>query len=58
MKAIVLCAGYATRLYPLTLDKPKSLLDISGKPLLNYIIEKIEKISDVDEIFIVSKTFC
>ena len=54
MKAIVLCAGYATRLYPLTLDKPKSLLDISGKPLLNYIIEKIEKISDVDEIFIVS----
>ena len=54
MKAIVLCAGYATRLYPLTLDKPKSLLEISEKPLLNYIIEKIEKIPDIDEIFVVA----
>ena len=54
MKAIILCAGYATRLYPLTLDKPKSLLPISGKPILNYIIEKIEKLDDADEIFIVT----
>ncbi len=54
MKAVILCAGYATRLYPLTLDKPKSLLEISGKPLLNYIIEKVEKINEIDEIFIVT----
>ena len=53
MKAIILCAGYATRLYPLTLDKPKSLLPIFGKPILNYIIEKIEDIGGIDEIFVV-----
>jgi len=54
MKAIILAAGYATRLYPLTIDKPKALLPISGKPILNYIVEKIEEIEDIDEIFIVT----
>ena len=54
MKSIILCAGYATRLYPLTLEKPKSLLPISNKPILNYIIEKVEKLNDIDEIFIVT----
>ena len=52
MKAIVLCAGYATRLYPLTLNKPKALLEIKGKPILDYIIDKIEEVGDADEIFI------
>lgn len=52
MKAIVLAAGYATRLYPLTLDKPKALLPIAGKPIINYIIEKMP--SEVDRVFIVS----
>jgi len=52
MKCVILCGGYATRLYPLTLDTPKPLLLIKGKPLLNYIIEKLEKTYEVDEIFI------
>lgn len=52
MKAIILCAGYATRLYPLTLNKPKPLLEIKGKPMLDYIIDKISIVDDVDEIFI------
>lgn len=54
MKCIILCAGYATRLYPLTLDAPKPLLNVKGKPLLDYIIERVDKIYDVDEIFIVT----
>ncbi len=54
MKAIVLCAGYATRLHPLTLDKPKPLLPVGGKPVLSYIIEKINKINEINEIFVVS----
>ncbi len=54
MKAVVLAAGYATRLYPLTLDKPKALLEIAGKPILDYIIEKIEEIDDVNEIIVIS----
>jgi glucose-1-phosphate thymidylyltransferase len=54
MKAIILAAGYAVRMYPLTLDKPKTLLFIRDQPLLNHIIKKIEKIEDVDEIIIVT----
>jgi glucose-1-phosphate thymidylyltransferase len=54
MKCIILCAGYATRLYPLTLAKPKSLLPIRGEPLLNNIIKKLRDLEDIDEIIIVT----
>ena len=54
MKAVILCAGYATRLYPLTLNKPKALLSIGGKPLLTYTIKKLEVIDEIDEIFVVT----
>ena len=54
MKAIILAAGYATRLYPLTLNTPKALLPIAGKPILNYITDEILTIAAVDEIIIIS----
>ncbi len=54
MKAIILAAGYATRLYPLTLNTPKALLPIAGKPILNYITDEITSIDAIDEIIIVS----
>ena len=54
IKALILAAGYATRLYPLTLDRPKPLLPIAGKPLIEHILEKIEKLDDIDEILIVT----
>ena len=54
MKAIILCAGYATRLHPLTLDCPKHLLEINNKPILEFIYDKINKISCIDEIIIVT----
>ncbi len=54
MKCIILCSGYATRLYPLTLNTPKPLLPIKGKPILNYLVENALRIKDIDEIFIVS----
>lgn len=54
MKCVILCAGYATRLYPLTLNTPKPLLNVRGKPVLNYTIDKILRINDIDEIFIVT----
>lgn len=54
MKCILLAAGYATRLYPLTQHRPKSLLDVAGKPILEHILLKIEKISEIDEIILVS----
>jgi len=54
MKAIILAAGYATRLYPLTLNRPKALLSINDRVVLDYIVDKIESLNQVDEIFIVS----
>ena len=42
MKAIILAAGYATRLYPLTENFPKPLLMVGGKPILDWLIEDIE----------------
>src|SRR3989344_235256 len=56
MKCIILCAGYATRLYPLTLDKPKALLPINNVPLLNYIIERLKDIKEIDEILVVTNS--
>ena len=52
MKAIILCGGYAKRLWPLTKYTPKPLLDINGKPILDHIVDKLEKIEDVDEILV------
>lgn len=55
MKCILLCAGYATRLFPLTQNFPKALLEIEeNKPLLDYILEKVNKIKEVDEIYLIT----
>ena len=44
MKAIILVAGYATRLYPLTLNMPKALLEINKKPIIDYIVDKLNEV--------------
>ncbi|MBI4017081.1 MAG: nucleotidyltransferase family protein [Candidatus Aenigmarchaeota archaeon] len=54
MKAIIPAAGYATRLYPLTENMPKALLPVGGRPMLSRIVDKINEITEVDEIVIVS----
>lgn len=54
MKAIVLAAGYATRLYPLTKDKPKALLDIGGRKMLDYLMDNISSMGCVDEAVIIT----
>jgi len=54
VRAIVLSAGYATRLYPLTENFPKQLLPLNNKPLLEYIIDKVSEIPSLSEIVIVS----
>ena len=43
MKALILAAGYATRLYPITKDKPKALLEIKGIKIIDTLIKKIRK---------------
>ncbi|MCU0652285.1 MAG: nucleotidyltransferase family protein [Candidatus Omnitrophica bacterium] len=56
MKALILAAGYATRLYPLTKEYPKPLLEVGGQPLINYIVAKLQNIRDIDEIIIVTNS--
>jgi glucose-1-phosphate thymidylyltransferase len=56
LKAIILAAGYATRLYPLTLDTPKALLKVGSKPILDHILDNVEGIKAIDEIFIVTNS--
>lgn len=52
MKAVILAGGFAKRLWPLTKDTPKPLLEVAGKTIIEHILAKVELIDDVDEIFI------
>ena len=46
MICMVLAAGYATRLYPLTKNFPKPLLDVGGKPILNWLLDDIDQLEN------------
>ena len=54
MKCIILAAGYATRLYPLTKNFPKPLLEVAGKPILNRLIEDVDTCGLIDEYIVIS----
>lgn len=54
MRALILSAGYATRLYPLTLNKPKPLLKIGDLAIIDYIVEKFERLNMIQEIIVVT----
>ncbi len=54
MKAVILAAGYATRLYPLTLNTPKCLLSVAGKTILDHLCEKLNVSKEIDEIIVIT----
>jgi glucose-1-phosphate thymidylyltransferase len=54
MKVIILAAGYATRLYPLTLTQPKPLLPVAGKPMIEYVLDNLSPIPGIDRIYVVT----
>jgi|WetSurMetagenome_2_1015567.scaffolds.fasta_scaffold231861_1 glucose-1-phosphate thymidylyltransferase len=54
MNALILAAGYATRLYPLTKDFPKPLLDIGGRTILDHLVDQLERIAVVSRIVLVT----
>ncbi len=54
LKVILLCAGYATRLYPLTQDQPKALLPIQNRPILEWILEELRPLKEIDAVYVVS----
>jgi glucose-1-phosphate thymidylyltransferase len=54
MKVLILAAGYATRLYPLTLTTPKPLLPVAGKPMVEYVLDNLAPIAGIDRIYVVT----
>jgi glucose-1-phosphate thymidylyltransferase len=54
MKLIILAAGYATRLYPLTLTQPKPLLPVAGKPMIDHVLDNLAGAPGLDRVFVVT----
>jgi len=54
MKVIILAAGYATRLYPLTLTQPKPLLPVAGKPMIEHVLDNLAPMGGLDRIYVVT----
>ena len=54
MKLIVLAAGYATRLYPLTLNQPKPLLPVAAKPMIEHVLDCLKPIKEIDHVYVVT----
>jgi glucose-1-phosphate thymidylyltransferase len=56
VKAVILAAGYATRLRPLTDDLPKHLLPVGGRPMLDWVLDRVREIEAVDELHLVTNS--
>jgi glucose-1-phosphate thymidylyltransferase len=56
MKAIILAAGYATRLRPLTESWAKELLPVGGRPIIDWILDAVTRAGIVDEVHVVTNT--
>lgn len=54
MNILILAAGYATRLYPLTLTKAKPLLEVAGKPMIEWVIDNLAPIPGIDRVYVVT----
>ena len=56
MKAVILAAGYATRLRPLTDDVPKHLLPVGGRPMLDWVLDRVGEVDEVDALHLVTNS--
>jgi glucose-1-phosphate thymidylyltransferase len=56
VKCVILAAGYATRLRPLTDDVPKHLLPVGGRPMLDWVLDRVREVNDVEEIHLVTNS--
>jgi len=54
MNVLILAAGYATRLYPLTFNKAKPLLPVGGKPIIEWVVDKLIDVPDLETVYIVT----
>src|SRR5437660_609378 len=56
MNVLILAAGYATRLYPLTLNKAKPLLEVAGKPMIEWVLDNLTVLPDLETIYVVTNS--
>lgn len=56
MKAIILAGGYATRLQPLTDDLSKCLLPVGGRPIVDWILDRIREVAEIDDVHLVTNS--
>jgi glucose-1-phosphate thymidylyltransferase len=56
VKAVILAAGYATRLRPLTDDLPKHLLPVGGRPMLDLVLDRVAEVHEVDALHLVTNS--
>jgi len=54
MNVLILAAGYATRLYPLTRKKAKPLLEVAGKPMIEWVLDNLASVPDLETVFVVT----
>lgn len=54
MNVLILAAGYATRLYPLTLTKAKPLLEVAGKPMIEWVLDNLAPVPDIEMVYVVT----
>src|SRR5580704_6238175 len=54
MNVLILAAGYATRLYPLTLNKAKPLLEVAGKPMIEWVLDNLAPVPGIDCVYVVT----
>lgn len=54
MKLLILAAGYATRLHPLTLTRPKPLLPVAGKPMIDHVLDNLAGLPGLDRVYVVT----
>src|SRR5918994_7262176 len=56
MKALILAAGYATRLRPLTERRAKPLLPLAGRPMADYILDRVREVDAVEDVHVVTNS--
>jgi len=56
MNILILAAGYATRLYPLTQTKAKPLLEVAGKPMMEWVIDNLAPIEGIEKVYVVTNS--
>lgn len=56
MNVLILAAGYATRLYPLTLTKAKPLLEVAGKPMIEWVMDNLASVAGIKTVYVVTNS--